>query len=377
MNAESFVQYLQNPSMLYQASYQELKSLALLYPYCPNIHLLLLQKSYLEGRPEWGQNLHKAAAYSIDRRFLYRQMKQMDAKSPEMDSFLLDEEYLELKSLSELETEMAWLERSAPETEPTPSTPRLDAVLPAGGINEDEDDDFQLDFSLDAAPLQPVEAAPASAPEQPASALHSEEGQSRRRRAAISDPAATAELAAAIAAILPVPPPAPPAEPPAAQVAATSAARQFASPQLPILKHPVQRTTARSAADISPRPASSPRPAVAPQPKNTFSSWVEQFQPPHIQDQLSELMEARKKEEAKQRSKRQKMTDQVASASGLPPSAIKSITENEEIATETLAELLCSQGFQDKAIEMYQRLMLVFPEKSSYFAAKIENLKNA
>jgi hypothetical protein len=373
MNAESFVQYLQNPSMLYQASYQELKSLALLYPYCPNIHLLLLQKSYLEGRPEWGQNLHKAAAYSIDRRFLYRQMKQLDAKSPEMDSFLLDEEYLELKSLNELETEMAWLERPAPESESAPSTQRLDAAPPAGGISEDEDDEFQLDFSMDAAPLESVEAAP----EEAAPALHSEGEPPLRSGAAIGDPAATAELAAAIAAILPVPPPAPPAEPPAAQVAATPAARQFASPQLPILKHPVQRATVRSAADISPRPASSPRPAVAPQPKNTFSSWVEQFQPPHIQDQLSELMEARKKEEAKQRSKRQKMTDQVASASGLPPSAIKSITENEEIATETLAELLCSQGFQDKAIEMYQRLMLVFPEKSSYFAAKIENLKNA
>jgi hypothetical protein len=373
MNAESFVQYLQNPSMLYQASYQELKSLALLYPYCPNIHLLLLQKSYLEGRPEWGQNLHKAAAYSLDRRFLYRQMKQIDAKSPEMDSFLLDEEYLELKSLNELETEMAWLERTTPETEPAPSTQRLDAVPPAVGISEDEDDEFQLDFSMDAAPLQSVEAAPASAPDQAAPALHSEGGQSPHGRAAIGDPIATAELAAAIAAILPAP-----AEPPATQVVAAPDARQFASPQLPILKRPAQRATVRSAADISPRPASSSiLPTVAPQPKNTFSSWVEQFQPPHIQDQLSELMEARKKEETKERSKRKKMTDQAVSASGLPPSAIKSITENEEIATETLAELLCSQGFQDKAVEMYQRLMLVFPEKSSYFAAKIENLKNA
>ncbi len=43
--------------------------------------------------------------------------------------------------------------------------------------------------------------------------------------------------------------------------------------------------------------------------------------------------------------------------------------------SETFAELLAGQGYRDQAIEMYKLLMTRFPEKSSFFAAKIEALK--
>lgn len=46
------------------------------------------------------------------------------------------------------------------------------------------------------------------------------------------------------------------------------------------------------------------------------------------------------------------------------------------VITETLAELLANQGQIDKAISMYQRLTLIFPDKSSFFAAKIKKLKD-
>ncbi len=52
----------------------------------------------------------------------------------------------------------------------------------------------------------------------------------------------------------------------------------------------------------------------------------------------------------------------------------KSISENEEIASETLAELLTSQHQYKKAIAMYERLILIFPEKSTFFAEKIKHL---
>ena len=55
--------------------------------------------------------------------------------------------------------------------------------------------------------------------------------------------------------------------------------------------------------------------------------------------------------------------------------ATKSVEENHSVASETLAILLARQGHTDKAIEMYERLRLLFPEKSAYFAARIENLK--
>ena len=53
---------------------------------------------------------------------------------------------------------------------------------------------------------------------------------------------------------------------------------------------------------------------------------------------------------------------------------VKSITEDNNIISETLANLLVAQGQSSKAVKMYQALCLKFPEKSIYFAKKIEQL---
>jgi tetratricopeptide (TPR) repeat protein len=42
--------------------------------------------------------------------------------------------------------------------------------------------------------------------------------------------------------------------------------------------------------------------------------------------------------------------------------------------SETYADLLAAQGYKDQAIEMYKRLIEKYPEKSGFFAAKIEAL---
>ncbi len=45
------------------------------------------------------------------------------------------------------------------------------------------------------------------------------------------------------------------------------------------------------------------------------------------------------------------------------------------LASDALAQLLVSQGHYDRAIAMYEILMLKNPQKSSFFAAQIEKLK--
>jgi len=50
--------------------------------------------------------------------------------------------------------------------------------------------------------------------------------------------------------------------------------------------------------------------------------------------------------------------------------------DDREVVTETMAEVWEKQGNHEKARETYEKLSLLNPDKSSYFAAKIEHLKN-
>lgn len=49
---------------------------------------------------------------------------------------------------------------------------------------------------------------------------------------------------------------------------------------------------------------------------------------------------------------------------------------NPEVATEAMAEVWAKQGNRDKAAEVYHKLSLLYPSKRTYFAAKIDLLKN-
>lgn len=311
MNADTFAPYLKQLSLLYQLPYEELKSLCMQYPYFQNLHLLLLLKSKLEQHHDYPQNLARAAAYSVDRAQLYRSLNQLEVVV-QADNFQLQEDYLELQDIGDWQAQLESLELLALQEEALSDTEQLPEI--------------SFEPSNEPIPAKSTAVIPPALPEVTAG------------RQSIPD---------------------------LRQIVANCAAVAMCIQQTqPRLLRPVNRPVIRSTTSSSTAADKVPKPT----PKQSFSTWVEQFQPAHVKPHLGALMEAR------QRKKKQSEPTQIDSEN-LHIFAARSIQENPDTVSETLAKILEDQHKYEEAIKVYKRLSLIFPEKNTLFAEKVKNLK--
>ena len=108
----------------------------------------------------------------------------------------------------------------------------------------------------------------------------------------------------------------------------------------------------------------------------TFSSWLKQMggSNPHNETPGSEESDREELIRKFIETEPQISKPQKASFYSAVEMARKSTEERDDIVSETLASVYAQQGDIARATRIYQKLCLLYPEKSSYFAALIKNL---
>lgn len=347
MNRQTFSEYLEQPSKLYQLSLTELQGLVLEYPYSANLRQLLLLKAKLNGHPHAAEMLQQAAARTFDRGHLYDLLQELERDGLEN---LGQQEKLELQDLNKLEFELM------PATEVDESVNSLAAsdLYPiesslADFIEEevelDDDDAYELiiddqlpeptvlteDEELevgDVIDLSPIAETGAKEPAVPIEAIEPQ----------LEETIPIVELKEELA---PVP---------------SLVKNQTAS----VFTHDMGDASAISLiinrwhADVAPPPPA-PLEQLKPVASRRSNRLTDRLRK-HKQRQLAQL-------------------DQPVQEDQVEEIARKSVASQREVASETLAKLLERQGQYSKAIKMYKRLCLLYPEKKSIFAALIKNLK--
>ncbi len=327
MNAENFSQFLTSNAQLYHLSYVELETLVLEFPYSQNLHLLLFAKSWLEQHPQAEANLRNAALYSTDRQSLYAFVQELSGQlAAPSAQFTMQEDYLELTELPRLPElqELPILETGSlplfelqakivPETPGPTIQPKRKATPPPPPDRAEIREKLSRLFHLDEEEATPLEG-------------HSEKK--------------------------PAPPP----------------TRNSANNPYTEVLHKIlyRRLEERHTSHVKhSKPLDPSATTCNPQPKSAFSSWKRHFSAEYVQGRLEELRKALR------------LPKELISDDPIDSIAEESIRENQSLASETLAKIFLLQGQKDKAIQVYERLILIFPEKTAFFAAEIANIKNS
>lgn len=380
MTRTTLLQLLAQPVALSGTDVRELEQLAQAFPYCQTAHLLLAKAAHDHGSMLAGQRLRRAATYATDRTRL-RQLLEL-APTPNEQAEPAPAETLAEPTLADaIIAATEPLLAPEPATEPamaaglSSTTPPIEAQAPfdeAVGV-----DNELVVPPADHAAAAPEAELPAQAPPiQPpaeAAAASLEFGLARAEPAEIMayrlaepalDPAATA-----------------PAAPPQLPVYAGVADVGYAPGEGSRLGLCLQRSSEEYS--LATGPAALMPSAMLPPASQFFAPdalllahlaahQVPGAPTPAAQDLINSFL--RRTPQATPR-RRALPPPPDAEDEEQPDLSMPSTRAVPDLASENLAKILVQQGKPDRAIAIYERLIVKHPEKIAYFTAQIDSLR--
>lgn len=334
INAEVFHRLLQQPSLLNECTEADLEMLAYQYPWFGAAQLLLAAKQKQSGAVDAEQQLQKAAIYFNQPLWLQQQWKNFtksNATGERTDepslpinevitaaSVSIDEQDASLDADALVVAEDLKEEQQAVITD---AVLNAEAILEAEAIKE-EQEAVIADAVIDAEVLVQAEA---------------------EKEAAAVIQAADIELAAE--AVI---------EADTAREELTEAAQQpQKTEQEPVFTfEPFHTVDYFASQGIKLREEKLGDDQLGKQVKS-FTQWLRSMKKIYVEEQ-KELDSTQEKEVVS-----------IATESN----------QQTEVITETMAEVLLKQGKRSQAIDLYRKLSLLHPEKSVYFASRIDELK--
>lgn len=400
MTRATLLQLLAHPTALTGADVRALEQLAEAFPYCQSAHLLLAKAAHDQGSMLAGQRLRRAATYAADRSLL-RQLIEL----PEAATLLAAPMVGQADNLASVNLPSTPFVAAPPLAE-EPSEPPLPTPGPV--ITLPEDQPGQIIGQPEVAVLNPNSEEPAGA----------------------STPAAPAPLHEPAAGQLPVlyaeqvpapvedelPPQAPPIRPPAEAVAAQLEfglvpvePAEIIAYQLPELIEPLGASPEEEQPVITPRlPAFSglagvsyapsegsrlgfclmgagaaealPTSSLPPAdeffaPDAALLAHLAAHQPAAPKASSLDLINSFLKRAPAPARRRSAPVPGVPEPDDQTDLSVRSTRAEPDLASESLAKILARQGKTERAIAVYERLMVKQPEKMAYFAAQIESLR--